>query len=116
MVGAHSLRRRKRFLGHMRDSTPRRLFPHRKVRAGLGGGNHLLLAAVLRCIVLGRMAGGRIPDSRLVGSDSQNDSENRAEKLIRRENDDVAATHEEGVAVRCSILVQVVVGSAGRSL
>jgi len=100
----------------MRGSTPRRLSPRRKVRVGLEGGNRLLLVVVLRCIVLGRTAGDRIPDSRLVGSDSRSDSGNRAEKSIRRENDDAAATHEEGVAVRCSILVQVVVGSVGRSL
>ena len=99
----------------MRDSTPRRPFPHRRVRAGLEGGNRLLLVLVLRCTVLGRMAGDGILDSRLAGSDSRNDSGNRAEKLIRRENDDVAATHGEGVAVRCNILVQAVVGAAGRS-
>lgn len=100
----------------MRDSTPRRLFPHRKVRVGSEGGNRLLLLVVLRCTVLGRMVGDGIPGSRLAGSDSRNDSGNRAEKLIRRENDDVAATHAEGVAVHCSILVRVVVGAAGRSL
>ena len=100
----------------MRDSTPRRPFPHRKVRAGLEGESRLLLVVMLRCTVLGRMAGDGILDSRLAGSDSRNDSGNRAEKLIRRENDDVAATHAEGVAVHCSILVRVVVGAAGRSL
>ena len=100
----------------MRDSTLRKLSPHRMARAGLEGGNRLLLVVVLRCTALGRMVGVGIPDSRLVGSDSLSDSGNRAEKSIRRESDDVVATHGEGVAVRCNILVQAVVGSAGRSL
>ena len=99
----------------MRDSTPRRLSPHRRVRAGLEGGNRLLLVVVLRCTALGRMVGDGILDSRLAGSDSQSDSGNRAEISIRRESDDVVATHGEGVAVHCSILVQAVVGAAGRS-
>jgi hypothetical protein len=101
----------------MHDSTPRKLSPRRRAQAGLEDGNHLLLAVVAhRCIVLDRMAGGRIPGSCLARSDSRNDSENRAERLIRLGRGDVAATHGEGVAVHCSILAREVVGVAGRSL
>ena len=100
----------------MRDSTPRKPSPRRKARAGSEGGNHPLLVVALRCTVLDRMAGGEIPGSYLARSDSRNDTGNRAEKSIRLGRGDVAATHGAGVVVRCSILVQAVVGSAGRSL
>lgn len=100
----------------MRGSTLRKLSPHRRARVGLEGGNHPLLVVALRYTVLDRMAGDGIPDSCLARSDSRNDTGNRAERLIRLGRGDVAATHEAGVVVRCSILVLAVVGSAGRSL
>ena len=101
----------------MRDSTPRKLSPRRRARAGLEGGNHLLLVVVAhRCTVLDRMVGGGIPGNCLARSDLRSDAGNRAEKLIRLGRGDVAATHGEDVAVHCSILVQAVVGAAGRNL
>lgn len=116
LVVAHSLRHRKLFQDRMHDSTPRKPSPRRRAQAGSEGGNRLLLVVVLHCIVLDRMVRSWIPGSCLARSDSRNDAENRAEKLIRLVRDDVAATHGEDVAVHCSILVQAVVGAAGRSL
>lgn len=115
LAEAHSLQRRKLFQDHTRDSTPRKLSPHRRARAGSEGGNRLLLVVALRCIVLDRMVHSWIPGSCLARSGSRNDAGNRAEKLIRLGRDDVAATHGEDVAVHYSILVQAEVGAAGRS-